>query len=84
MRALALALALAGCGPSRAGEPFVEYQLHAIAARPDRFVAVAGYGDGGPGYICLDSSEGGYEPTASRVGAPSEIRLKAAIEELLR
>ncbi len=66
------------------GEPFVEYQLHAATSRPDRFVAFAGYGDGGPGYICLDDSEGGYEPTASRVGRPTEERLKAAIEELLR
>jgi hypothetical protein len=68
------------------GEPFVEYQLHAQAARPDRFVAVAGYGDGGPGYICTDAAlgEGGYEPTASFVGPPSEALLKAAIEGLLK
>ncbi|MBI3857323.1 MAG: hypothetical protein HY293_16675, partial [Planctomycetes bacterium] len=68
------------------GEPFVEYQLHAQNARPDRFVAVAGYGDAGTGYICTDAAiaEGGYEPTASSVGPPSEARLKAAIEELLK
>ena len=68
------------------GEPFVEYQLHAQAAREDRFVAVAGYGEGGPGYICTDRAfaEGGYEPTASSVGPPTEAILKAAIEELLR
>jgi len=68
------------------GEPFVEYQLHAQAARPDRFVAVAGYGEGGPGYICTDAAlaEGGYEPTASFVGPPSESLLKSAIEEVLR
>jgi hypothetical protein len=68
------------------GEPFVEYQLHAQAARPDRFVAVAGYGEGGPGYICTDAAlkEGGYEPTMSFVGPPTEARLKAAVEELLK
>jgi hypothetical protein len=68
------------------GEPFVEYQLHAQAARRDRFVAVAGYGEGGPGYICTDAAlaEGGYEPTASFVGPPSESLLKAGIEELLK
>ena len=33
------------------GETFIEYQLHAQAARPGAFVAVAGYGDLGPGYI---------------------------------
>jgi hypothetical protein len=68
------------------GEPFVEYQLHAQAARPDRFVAVAGYGEGGPGYICTDAAlkEGGYEPTMSAVGPSTEARLKAAVEELLK
>lgn len=68
------------------GEPFIAFQLHAQSFRPDRFVAVAGYGDGGPGYICTDQaiSEGGYEPTASFVGPPSEALLKSAIEELLR
>ncbi len=68
------------------GEPFVEYQLHAQALRPDRFVAVAGYGECGPGYICTDAAfaEGGYEPTASLVGPPTEALLKAAIAELLQ
>jgi hypothetical protein len=68
------------------GEPFIEYQLHAQSARPDRFVAVAGYGEGGPGYICTDAAiaEGGYEPTMSLVGPPSEAALKSAIEELLK
>ena len=64
----------------------IEYQLHAQSARPDRFVAVAGYGEGGPGYICTDAAlaEGGYEPTMSLVGPPSEAALKSAIEELLK
>jgi hypothetical protein len=68
------------------GEPFVEYQLYAQAARPDRFVAVAGYGEGGTGYICTDAAiaEGGYEPTASLVGPPTESVLKSAISELLK
>ncbi len=68
------------------GEPFVEYQVFAQNLRPDRFVVVAGYGDGEPGYICTDAAfdEGGYEPTASRVGPPSESRLKAAMADLLK
>ena len=33
------------------GELFVEYQLAAKAMRPDRIVAMAAYGDYGPGYI---------------------------------
>jgi hypothetical protein len=67
------------------GEAFVEYQLYAQNLCPSSFLAVAAYGEGGPGYICTDAalSEGGYEPTDSRVGPPSEFRLKAAIARLL-
>jgi hypothetical protein len=37
-------------------------------------------------FICTDAAlkEGGYEPTMSAVGPPSEARLKAAVEELLK
>lgn len=67
------------------GEAFVEYQLYAQSLRPDDFIAVAAYGELGTGYICTDKafSEGGYEPTQSFVGPPSEARLKTAIAELL-
>jgi len=45
------------------GEPFVEYQLRAQALNPDRFVATAGYGDGGPWYIPTAEAyaQDGYE-----------------------
>jgi hypothetical protein len=68
------------------GEPFVEYQLYGQSRRPDDFVAVAGYGECGTSYICTDNAfaEGGYEPTESLVGPPSEQLLKTAIAELLR
>lgn len=33
------------------GESYLEFQLAAQALRPDRFVCVAGYGDGATGYI---------------------------------
>jgi hypothetical protein len=68
------------------GEAFVEYQLYAQGLRTDESIAVAAYGELGTGYICTDKalSEGGYEPTQSLVGPPSEARLKAAIRELLR
>jgi hypothetical protein len=68
------------------GEPFVEYQFYAQSCRPDDFVAVAGYGECGTGYICTDNAfaQGGYEPTESLVGPPSEQRLKSALAELLR
>jgi hypothetical protein len=68
-----------------AGEPMVCFQRFAQDLRPDAFVAVAGYGDGGPGYLCPAKAfgEGGYEPTASRVKPESEMLLKKAIAALL-
>ncbi len=67
------------------GEPFIEYQLKAQQMRKDAFVCVAGYGDGGPGYIPTDKAylEGGYEPTVA-LAAPSEKRLTEAIAKLLK
>jgi hypothetical protein len=68
------------------GEPFVEFQLHAQQAAPQCLVAVAGYGDGGPGYLCTAKSytEGGYEPTATMLAPAAEAILQNAITELLR
>ena len=68
------------------GEIFIEYQLHAHASRPDAFVAVAGYGDLGTGYITLASSfaEGGYEPVDAFVSGRSEKIVRAAIDNVLR
>jgi hypothetical protein len=68
------------------GELFVEYQLAAKAERPDLFVAMAAYGDYGPGYICTDIAykEGGYEAgPASGVAPGSEKILMSAIKKLL-
>jgi hypothetical protein len=67
------------------GEPFVEYQLKTQQFRKDEFVCVAGYGDGGPGYIPTDRAylEGGYEPTVA-LARPSEKPLLAAIAKLLK
>jgi hypothetical protein len=66
------------------GEPFIEYQLKAQELRKDAFVCVAGYGDGGPGYIPTDRAflEGGYEPTVA-LAAPSERMLTEAIAKVL-
>ena len=68
------------------GEIFIEYQLHAQESRPDAFVAVAGYGDLGTGYITLARSfaEGGYEPVDAFVSGRSEKIVRAAIEKVLR
>lgn len=70
------------------GELFVEYQLAAKAARPDRFVAVAAYGDYGPGYIGTKEAyaQGGYEtgPDASFVAPEVEEVLLGAMRRLLQ
>lgn len=67
------------------GEPMIEFQLFAQRIEPNAFVAVAGYGDGGCGYLCTEKAfeEGGYEPTGSFVVPPSERMLKQAIRQLL-
>jgi hypothetical protein len=70
------------------GELFVEYQLAAKAARPDRFVAVAAYGDYGPGYVgtAVAYEQGGYEtsPACSNVAPEVEAVLLDAIRKLLQ
>ena len=69
------------------GELFVEYQLSAAKLRPDLFVAMAAYGDYGPGYIGTEIAygQGGYEtsPRASRVDKSCESILMEAIASLL-
>jgi hypothetical protein len=68
------------------GELFVEYQLAAQAAAPERFVATAAYGDYGPGYIGtkIAYTQGGYETSyVSRVAPEVEDVLMPAIRELL-
>jgi hypothetical protein len=70
------------------GELVVEYQLAAQKMRPDLFVAMAAYGEYGPGYICLEEhyQQGGYEdsPRASKVAPEVEGVLMSAMEELLK
>jgi hypothetical protein len=83
-----------GClsiGPARVlhlpGELFVEYQLNAKALRPDLKVAMAAYGDYGPGYIGTREAyaQGGYEmePRSTNVGPESEEILMGAVKKLL-
>ena len=52
---------------------------------PDRFVAMAAYGDLGPGYIATEAAytEGGYEVGASRVAPAVEPLLIDAMQRLL-
>jgi len=49
------------------GECFVEYQLRAQTIAPNRFVACAAYGDGGPWYIPTAEAyrQGGYAVTVA-------------------
>jgi len=84
-----LQLTLLRMGPAELvhvpGESMIEFQLFTQKQKPDRFVAVAAYGDLATGYICTEQafSEGGYEPSASHVAPKSEAILKEAICKLL-
>lgn len=68
------------------GEPFLEYQRFAQSAAGGRFVAVAGYGNITPGYLCTDQAygEGGYEPSASYTGPGTEQAVKDVIGLLMK
>ncbi|RNC64939.1 hypothetical protein D7D25_09910 [Proteiniphilum sp. X52] len=63
------------------GELFVEYQLAAKAMAPDKFVAMAAYGDYGPFYIGTKEAyrEGGYEIVSSPVTEEAESIILQAI-----
>jgi hypothetical protein len=84
-------LACLRVGPVRVlhmpGELFVEYQLAAQKLRPDLRIAMAAYGDYGPGYIGTEIaySQGGYEtqPTSSFVAPQVEKVLMDGIARLL-
>jgi hypothetical protein len=69
------------------GELFVEYQLAAKTLRPDLQVAMAAYGDYGPGYIGTEIgySQGGYETSdrASKVDETCEQVLMDGVKKLL-
>lgn len=66
------------------GELFVEYQLAAKAKVPDKFVAMAAYGDYGPFYIGTKDAykEGGYEILSSPVTEEAESVIMRAIDDL--
>lgn len=66
-------------------EAFVEYQLYAQEITPNRFTAVAAFGEYDPVYICTKNAfgEGGYEPTESMSGLECETVLKEAIRKAL-
>ena len=77
-------------GPARVihmpGELFIEYQLAAQDMAPGSFIAMAAYGDYGPGYIGtrIAYSQGGYETgPVSRTSPDVEDVLMPAVRQLL-
>ena len=66
-------------------ESFVEYQLRAQAAAPNRFVACAAYGDGGPWYIPTKDAypQGGYAVNVAWCGPEMDQVLCNGLQSLL-
>jgi hypothetical protein len=67
------------------GEPLIDFQFYAQQRKRAAFVAVAGYGDCGPGYICTEHAyrDGGYEPLEANSTPAAEGAMKTAITILL-
>ena len=67
------------------GEPMIEYQKYAQSLAGPHFLAVAGYGEISPGYVCTDlaHSQGGYEPSASYTASGTEPVLREAIRAIM-
>lgn len=67
-------------------ESFVEYQLRAQATAPDRFVACAAYGDGGPWYIPTAEAypQGGYAVSVAWCDPAIDEILTGGIKSLLK
>ncbi len=67
-------------------ESFIEYQLRAQQMSPDRFVACAAYGDGGPWYIPTKDAypQGGYEVSVAWSDPAIDDVLSQGIQKLLR
>ena len=66
-------------------ESFLEYQLRAQQLAPDRFVATAAYGDGGPWYIPVKEAypQGGYEVSVANCSSAVDDILSRGIRKLL-
>lgn len=66
-------------------ESFVEYQLRAQAAAPDRFVATAAYGDGGPWYIPVAEAypQGGYEVSVAFSEPTTDAAMTGELSKLV-
>lgn len=66
-------------------ECFVQYQLRAQQMRPDDFIAVAAYGDGGPWYVPVKEEYpyGGYEVSVAFCDPQIDDLLTASIRRTL-
>jgi len=66
-------------------ESFLEYQLRAQAVAPDRFVACAAYGDGGPWYIPVKEAypQGGYAVSVAWCSPEMDPLMSGGIRTLL-
>ncbi|MFM7605245.1 MAG: hypothetical protein ACKO8Z_08590 [Prosthecobacter sp.] len=66
-------------------ESFVEYQLRAQEAQPQRFVATAAYGDGGPWYIPTQEAfpQGGYEVSVANCASNTDPLMSRGIRTLV-
>lgn len=66
-------------------ESFIEYQLEAQAAAPERFVACAAYGDGGPWYIPTAEAypQGGYAVSVAWCDPQIDELLTGGVRQLL-
>ena len=66
-------------------ESFVEYQLRAQQHAPDRFVACAAYGDGGPWYIPTADAypQGGYAVSVAWCAPAMDGVLTGGVKSLL-
>lgn len=67
-------------------ESFLEYQLKAQQSAPDRFVATAAYGDGGPWYIPIEEAypQGGYEVTMAFCDPQVDRVLSGGMQPILK
>jgi len=66
-------------------ESFIEYQLRAQTLAPNRFVATAAYGDGGPWYIPIaqEYANGGYEVSVAFSDSSIDATMTAGITKIL-
>jgi hypothetical protein len=66
-------------------ECFVEYQLRAQQMQPNRFIATAAYGDGGPWYIPVKEEypKGGYEVSVANCSDAADGIITEGLRKLL-